>query len=123
MDQVSQILSLCDIRVLSGDDSLTLPMLSVGGKGVISVAANIVPRDVAAMVNSFLEGNMDTARKIHFKLMPLFKAMFIETNPIPVKQSLVLMNMLEPEWRMPLCEPMPATVEKLKGVLKAQGLI
>ncbi len=123
LDQVSQILSLCDITVLSGDDSLTLPMMSVGGKGVISVAANIVPAKVAAMVKLFLAGDVEKAREIHYELMPIFKAMFIETNPIPVKQSLALMKRIDPEWRMPLCPPTPETLEKLKGVLKTKGLI
>ena len=123
LDQVSQILSLCDITVLSGDDSLTLPMLSVGGKGVISVAANIVPSKVAQMVKSFLEDRIEGARKIHYELMPLFKAMFFETNPIPVKASMGIMKMLQPEWRLPLCPPADSTLEKLKDVLKSQGLI
>ena len=123
LDQVSQILSLCDITVLSGDDSLTLPMMSVGGKGVISVAANIVPAKVAAMVKLFLAGDVEKAREIHYELMPIFKAMFIETTPIPVKQSLALMKRIDPEWRMPLCPPTPETLEKLKGVLKTKGLI
>jgi len=122
LDQVSQILSLCDITVLSGDDSLTLPMMSVGAKGVISVVANIIPGDVVKMVDSFLAGNTDEARKLHYKMMPIFKAMFIETNPIPVKASLGIMKMIESEWRLPLCPPKDETIEKLKKVLKAYGL-
>ena len=123
LDQISQILSLCDITILSGDDSLTIPMMSIGAKGVISVAANIVPEKVARMVSLFLDHKVDGAKKIHLELMPLFKALFIETNPIPVKQCMGLMKMLKPEWRMPLCEPMPSTVEKLREMLKKQGLI
>lgn len=122
LDQVSQILSLCDITVLSGDDSLTLPMMSVGAKGVISVAANIIPADVAKMVGSFLSGNTEEARKLHYKMLPIFKALFIETNPIPVKASMGIMGLLNPEWRLPLCPPKDETVEKLKKVLKAYGL-
>lgn len=123
LDQASQILSLCDITVLSGDDSLTLPIMSVGGKGVVSVAANIVPREISDLVKFFLNGDIEKARKIHLKLMPLFKAMFIETNPIPVKTAMGIMKLLDPEWRLPLCPPIPATIEELKKVLKAQGLI
>lgn len=123
LDQVSQILTLCDITILSGDDSLTLPMMSLGGKGVISVAANIVPKEISDLVRLFLEGDAEGARRLHFKLTPLFKAMFIETNPIPVKASMGLMKLIEPEWRLPLCPPMPETIEKLKKVLKAQKLI
>jgi len=123
LDLVSQILSLCDITVLSGDDSLTLPMMSVGGKGVISVAANIIPADVAKMVDLFLSGKTDEAGKLHYKMMPIFKAMFIETNPLPVKASLAIMKMIEPEWRLPLCPPKDETVEKLKKILKKYGLM
>lgn len=123
LEQVSQILSLCDIAVFSGDDALTLPMLGIGAKGVVSVVANIVPKEVSSLVIDFLEGKLEESRDIHFKLMPLFKAMFIETNPIPVKAAMGLMGLIEPEWRLPLCEPMPETVEKLKKVLKIQGLI
>jgi len=122
LDQVSQILSLCDITVLSGDDSLTLPMMAVGGKGVISVVANIIPGDVAEMVDAFLGGNPEDARRLHYKMLPICKAMFIETNPIPVKASLGLMGLLEPEWRLPLCPPKDETVEKLKKALKKYGL-
>ena len=123
LDQASQIRSLCDITILSGDDSLTLPIMSVGGEGVISVAANIVPKEISKLVKCFLDGRLEEARKIHYELMPLFKAMFIETNPIPVKAAMGLMKMLESEWRLPLCPPRPETVEELKKVLKAQGLL
>lgn len=123
LDQVSQILSMCDITVLSGDDSLTLPIMSVGGSGVVSVAANIVPKDISGMVKLFLNGKTDEARKIHYRLLSLFKALFIETNPIPVKAAMGIMKMLEPEWRLPLCPPQRDTADRLKKVLKEQGLI
>ncbi len=123
LDQISQILSLCDITVLSGDDSLTLPMMSIGAKGVVSVAANIVPKEISSLTGFYLNGKFDEARKLHYKLSPLFKAMFIETNPLPVKASMGLMKLITPEWRLPLCPPLPDTVEKLKSVLKRQGLI
>ena len=121
LDQVSQILSLCDITVLSGDDSLTLPMMAIGAKGVVSVAANLIPKEVADMVNYFLEGKLDKAMKLHYKMMPVFKALFIETNPIPVKASMGLIGLLTPEWRLPLCPPVDETTEKLKKVLKEYG--
>ena len=123
LDQVSQILSLCDITVLSGDDSLTLPMMAVGAKGVISVAANIVPADVAQMINAFNKGDLQKAREIHYKLLPLCKAMFYETNPIPVKTAMGMMGLISNELRMPLCEPAEATKDKLKKVLQEYGLL
>ena len=123
LDQITQILSLCGITVLSGDDSLTLPMMSIGAKGVISVAANIVPKQVSEMVNLFLQGHVEAAKKIHYELASLFKAMFFETNPMPVKAAMGFMNLMEPEWRLPLCPPTAPTKEKIKEVLKAQGLI
>ena len=123
LDQVSKILSLCDITVLSGDDSLTLPMMSVGAKGVISVAANVMPEEVADMVELALEGKYEEARKIHFKLMPIFKGLFIETNPIPVKTALSLMGKIDPNWRLPLCEMTEASLIKFKKIAKEAGLI
>jgi len=123
LDQVSQILSLCDITVLSGDDSLTLPMMAVGAKGVISVVANIVPDDVAAMVGAFNKGDLAEARKLHYKLTPLCRAMFYETNPIPVKTAMEMMGLIDGELRMPLCSPTDATKTKLKQALQTYGLI
>jgi 4-hydroxy-tetrahydrodipicolinate synthase len=123
VDQVSQILGLCDITVLSGDDSMTLPLLSVGGKGVVSVAANICPREVADLVRLYLSGKTEEARSIHYRLMPLFKALFVETNPIPVKTALGLMGMIDLGWRLPLCPPRSETVERLKKVLKELKLL
>jgi 4-hydroxy-tetrahydrodipicolinate synthase len=123
LDQVSQILGLCDITVLSGDDSLTLPMMAVGAMGVISVAANIVPAGVAEMTGAFLKGDLAAARRLHFQLLPIFKAMFIETNPIPVKTSLKMMGMLNGELRLPLCPMTEENEKKLKAVLKEVGLV
>ena len=106
LDQVSQILAACDITVLSGDDTLTLPMMAVGAKGVISVAANIIPSKVAEMIDLFFKGNLDDARRLHFEMLPVFKALFIETNPLPVKAAMGIMGLLDPaEWRLPLCPP------------------
>ena len=123
LDQVSQILSLCDITVLSGDDSLTLPMMAVGAKGVVSVAANVAPKDVSSMVHAFLDGNLEEAKKMHYKLMPIFKALFYETNPIPVKTSLGMMGMITPELRLPLCEMGADSRKRLEKVLKEYGLL
>ncbi|MCX8083014.1 MAG: 4-hydroxy-tetrahydrodipicolinate synthase [bacterium] len=119
LDQVSKIISLCpdDFIVLSGDDSLTLPIMAVGGKGVISVAANIVPLQVSEMVTASLKGDWAKAQKIHIELLPIFKVLFIETNPIPVKAALGLMGMITPEWRLPLTPPSKESLEKIKNTL------
>jgi 4-hydroxy-tetrahydrodipicolinate synthase len=123
LDQVSQILSLCDITVLSGDDSLTLPMMALGAKGVVSVLANVIPKEVHDMTAAFLKGGIETARKIHFKVLNLCKAIFIETNPIPVKTALKLMGKLNGELRLPLCEMQRENEEKLKKVLEGYKLL
>jgi 4-hydroxy-tetrahydrodipicolinate synthase len=103
MDQTSHILSLCDITVLSGDDSLTLPLLSLGAKGVISVAANVVPQSLSEMVDAYFSGNLLKAQHLHKKLFPLCRALFIETNPIPVKTAMGLLGLCREEMRLPLC--------------------
>jgi 4-hydroxy-tetrahydrodipicolinate synthase len=123
VDQVSAILSTCDITVLSGDDSLTLPMLAVGGKGVVSVAANVAPAEVAALVDSFNECNLEEAQRIHYQLLPLFKVLFCETNPIPVKRALSMMGMLENELRPPLVPLSEENEPKLRAVLDELGLL
>ncbi|MBU0477812.1 4-hydroxy-tetrahydrodipicolinate synthase [bacterium] len=123
LDQVSDIIGLCDITVLSGDDALTLPMMALGAKGVISVAANVVPKHMAMMVKSFLNGNLEESRKIHFNLFPLFKALFYETNPIPVKTALGMMGKISPQLRLPLCEIEKGNREKLRGVLTDIGVL
>jgi len=125
LDQVSKIISLCrnDFIVLSGDDSLTLPIMSVGGSGVISVAANIAPLQVAEMVEAALKGDWKKAQKIHIELFPIFKVLFIETNPIPVKAALGLMGMITPEWRLPLTPPSDASLAKIKEVLKKSRVL
>ena len=123
LDQVSDILRLCKITVLSGDDSLTLPILSLGGKGVVSVAANIVPGDTARLVDSFLKGDTSGAVRLHHKLFPLCKAMFIETNPIPVKTAMRLLGRLNGELRMPLCEMSKENETRLGKALRDYGLL
>jgi len=123
--QVSEVIRLCGdrINVLSGDDFTTFPAMALGVKGTISVSANVAPRDVSAMCQYMLDGNIEEARKLHFKLEPLNNAMFIETNPIPVKTALSLMGKIEEEMRLPLCPMAAENKEKLKNILIDYGLI
>jgi len=123
LDQASEILALCDITLVSGDDSLTLPLLSVGGRGVISVVANIVPADVKAMIAAFNAGDTADARDRHLKLFPLCRAMFYETNPIPVKTAMRLLNLLNGDLRLPLCEMSAENEARLRDALAAYGLL
>jgi 4-hydroxy-tetrahydrodipicolinate synthase len=125
MKQVSEVIRLCGnrITVVSGDDFTTLPLLALGGKGVISVSANVAPNDVSMMCSLWLKGQHDKARAIHYKLEPLNAAMFIETNPIPVKTALAMMGKIHEEFRLPLCEMSPANKDKLKKVLVDWKLI
>lgn len=125
LGQMAEILLLAGERItlLSGDDNLTLPVLGIGGKGVISVVANIVPKDTAEMVRSWEEGNIERARALFYKLLPLCKAMFIETNPIPVKTSLGMMGIVREDMRLPMCPMSPQNRQKLEGALKEYGLI
>ncbi len=125
MKQASEIIRLCGdrITVLSGDDFTTLPLLALGGKGTISVTANVMPKLVSQMCSLWEQGKFDEARKIHFQLEPLNAAMFIETNPIPVKTALAMMGKIKEEFRLPLCEMAPGNKEKLRGVLKSYKLV
>jgi len=125
LKQISEIISLCGdkITVLSGDDFTCLPTLSIGGKGVISVASNVAPKEMASLCGAFFEGNLKKAQELHFKLFPLFQAMFLETNPIPVKTALGLMGKIEPEIRLPLCPMNEVNLAKLKEVLIQAGIL
>ncbi len=125
LQQVSDIIQTCGERmtVLSGDDALTLPMMALGAKGVITVTANIVPKDMAKMVDAFAAGKLAEARKLHYKMSPLFAALFYETNPIPVKEALGMMGKCSAELRLPLCPMAADTREKLSRALKDYGLI
>jgi 4-hydroxy-tetrahydrodipicolinate synthase len=125
MRQASDLIRLCGDRLAlySGDDFTTFTMLTLGGKGIISVTANIVPKDVAEMWNSWDKGNIDKARQLHYKLEPLNAAMFIETNPIPVKTALAMMGKMDENFRLPLCSMSAAAKEKLRAVLKDAGLV
>jgi len=124
MAQVSDVLRLCGdkITVLSGDDFTTFALMALGGKGVISVSANVAPRDVSEMCKAFENGDLDEARRLHFKLEPLNKAMFIETNPIPAKTSLSMMGKIEEEFRLPLCSMSDENRGKLRNVLIKYGV-
>jgi 4-hydroxy-tetrahydrodipicolinate synthase len=123
--QMAEIVRLAgeDITLISGDDNLTLPILSIGGKGVISVVANIVPRDTADMLTAWEDENFKKAKEIFFKLFPLCQAMFYETNPVPVKTSLALMGKIRDELRLPLAPMAPANLEKLKKALQNYGIL
>lgn len=123
VDRVSQILARCKIEVLSGDDSLTLPMMSVGALGVISVASNVAPKAVADMVHAALKGNWAEARALHQKYYRLFMDLFIDTNPIPVKAAMAMMGLCEEVYRLPLCETSDANKAKVRDCLKALGLV
>ncbi|HEV8243665.1 MAG TPA: 4-hydroxy-tetrahydrodipicolinate synthase [Nitrospirales bacterium] len=125
LQQVSEIVQLCGDRftVLSGDDALTLPMLAVGAKGVITVTANVAPADMAALVDAWEAGDTAKARTLHFKLYPLFQALFLETNPIPVKHALALMGKATADLRLPLCPMSQDNLDKLTRVMKDSGLL
>jgi len=125
LDQMSQVIAACgpDFSVLSGDDNITLPLLAIGGSGVVSVIANIVPRETADLVHAALEGDWKRARDLHYRLFPLARAAFLETNPIPIKEAMAMAGMLEPEFRLPMCRMGDANREKLRAILKPYGLI
>ncbi|HLE26287.1 MAG TPA: 4-hydroxy-tetrahydrodipicolinate synthase [Thermodesulfobacteriota bacterium] len=125
LQQASNILYLCgmDFLLLSGEDALNFPLLVIGGKGFITVTANVAPRDVAELYNSYVRGEFNQARELHYKLFPLNEAMFLETNPIPVKVALALMGKIQNEFRLPLCQMSSGNLEKLKTALKEYGLI
>src|SRR5262245_17935377 len=125
LDQMSQVIGACgpDFIMLSGDDNLTLPLRSVGGRGVISVIANIVPRDVADLTHAVLDDDWKRARELHHRLYPLAKATFLETNPIPIKEAMAMAGMIEPEFRLPMCRMGDASRERLRAIIKTYGLV
>lgn len=125
MTQMAEVIHACGDRldVLSGDDPMTLPLLAIGGKGVISVSANIVPADNARMWDVWCEGKYEEAKKIFFKLFPLNRVLFIETNPIPVKAALHLMGKIGSEIRLPMTPLRGANLEKLRAAMSSYGLI
>ena len=125
LDQCSDILRFCGDRLtlLSGDDSLTLPLMAIGAKGVVSVATNVVPSQMHEMAAAALAGDFERARRIHFQLLPLMRALFQETNPIPVKQACAFMRKCTPEMRMPLTPMSQAPADRLHGVMKELALV
>jgi 4-hydroxy-tetrahydrodipicolinate synthase len=124
LDMVSSIANMCELTIISGDDSLTLPIAAVGGKGVISVVANIIPADVKAMTDLILEGNFTEARKWHHKLFPLSKNMLsLATNPIPIKAAMAMLGMASEEMRLPLVPMDEGKNSALRQILKSYGLL
>jgi 4-hydroxy-tetrahydrodipicolinate synthase len=125
LKQCAKVLELCGnkITVLSGDDFTVLPLLAVGGQGVISVVSNVAPGDMAGMCTAFFNGDLAAARKLHYKMWPLMEAMFIETNPTPAKTALKMMGKITGEVRQPLCPLAPQNEEKLRQVMQKYGLI
>ena len=124
-DQMSQVIAACgpDFSVLSGDDNITLPLLAIGGHGVVSVIANILPRETAEMVHAALDGDWKRARDLHYRLFPLARAAFLETNPIPIKEAMGMAGMIEPEFRLPMCRMSDANRERLRAVLTQYALV
>ncbi len=125
LPQAGRIIQLCgeDFIVLSGEDSINFPLLAVGARGFITVTANIVPKDVANLYNLFNEGKFELAREIHYKLLPLNEALFLETNPIPVKAALSMMGKVNYEYRYPLCQMSEKNYKGLKKALSNYGII
>lgn len=123
VDRVSRLKAACEIEVLSGDDGLTLPMMSVGACGVISVASNVAPKAVADLVHAAAAGRWDEARALHYKYYALFNDVFIETNPIPIKAALEMAGLGPAVYRLPLCEMAPANRDKLRATLQACGVV
>jgi 4-hydroxy-tetrahydrodipicolinate synthase len=124
-DRVSQLRAAMGTKfeIMSGDDSLTLPFMAVGANGVISVASNVIPREVSRMVNAFTAGRISEAQRLHAKFYPLFKDLFIETNPVPVKATLAMLGMMEEEYRLPLVAMAAKNKDLLRATLKSVGVL
>ena len=125
---IPQVMDLClrkpaDFTILSGDDNLGLPMIACGGRGIVSVASNIIPEEMEELVRSANAGNFERARELHYQLMPFFKAMFMETNPVPVKYGCFLKGMMKDVYRLPLCEMSEENKETLKNIMKETGIL
>lgn len=126
---ISQIASIFgghlpeEFAVLSGDDALALPIIAMGGRGLISVASNEIPAEMTQLVRLCLENKFEAARRLQRRYLPLMEVNFIESSPIPVKAAMAAMGLLEPVWRLPLCPPKPQTEEKIRGVLECLGLV
>jgi len=125
---ISQMMELIaekpqDFDVLSGDDNLTFPLMALGGRGVISVASNIVPDRMRDLTHAALEGDWDRARALHYELLPLFKAIFVETNPIPIKAAMAMKGMLKESYRLPMCAPAEDSRKKVRSVLETLKIL
>ena len=124
IEQIVNLAALCPgLDIYSGNDDHILPVLSVGGKGVISTIANVVPSEVHNLCMAFFAGKLDIARKLQFSLIPIWRAAFCETNPIPIKTMMGMMNLCSPELRLPLVPPTPEDEDKMRKALKDFGLI
>lgn len=125
LDEVQEVIRLCgdQIELYSGDDSLTLPIMAVGGVGVISVAANVMPKASAQMLAACRNGDWDTARRLHYHMLPVIRALFLETNPIPVKAAVAMMGYCRDEIRLPLLPMSEAPKAKLRAVMEQFGLL
>jgi 4-hydroxy-tetrahydrodipicolinate synthase len=125
LKQIMDVIHLCggDFDVLSGDDGIALPIMALGGMGVISVVSNVAPSDMSGMIDAFNAGDIATARELHYKMSSLMDALFIETNPVPVKAALAMMGKIEYELRLPLCKLSSASEIMLRKVLSDYGLI
>jgi 4-hydroxy-tetrahydrodipicolinate synthase len=125
---INQIMDLiakkpADFTVISGDDNLVFPIMALGGRGVISVASNIVPDRMVRLVNAALKGDWETARRIHYELLPLFRIIFVETNPIPIKAAVALMGMITESYRLPMCSLTPANRQALESLLREMKVL
>ena len=123
VDQVSQIRLRCDINIMSGDDPLTLPMMAVGASGVVSVAANILPGLVSSLCNAFHAGDLAKAQELHYELLPINKALFAETNPMPVKKILAEMGLIQDVLRLPMTSMLQEKYDGIKSVVQGYGLV
>ena len=125
IDQIAQVIASCpdDFAVLSGDDSFLLPVLALGGKGSIAVTSNVAPKAMLELYQSYRSGDVDRAREIHYELLPLFNALFCETNPIPVKAALALLGTIADDIRLPLTQLTQPNRDRLQAVLKEAGIL
>jgi 4-hydroxy-tetrahydrodipicolinate synthase len=111
-----------EFAVLSGDDAITIPLIALGGRGIISVASNEIPGEMTQLAQACLRGDFEAARRMQARFLPLMNVNFVESNPIPVKAAMALMGLLEPVWRLPMCPPAAANLTKIEKVLEAVGL-
>lgn len=123
VERVSEILNVCSLEVLSGDDVLAVPMIEAGACGVISVASNVIPSEVGEMIRTAIAGNMDQARMIHQQWEPLFDDLFIDTNPIPVKAAAAMLGMVDEVYRLPLCPMLPELRDQLQQTMSKLGML